>query len=85
MSAARNERFFVAQRFSNHQPIGPARHYKSLDNAAAGIVRLLLTEGAVDEVVELHHKVTGLQLGIARFSAKNNRWVVKTEFLWENA
>lgn len=57
------------------------RRYVSLDNAVIRLTEFMVRDGYVGDVCELHHHVTGRQLGTIKISAKGN---LKINWEWEN-
>lgn len=56
------------------------RHYSTLDNAVEGATRFLLRHGRVNDVCEIHHAITGMQLATVKMTLAGR---LLTDKVWE--
>ena len=74
------ERNLLAVFYRKNRPY-KAISYGKVDNAIAKMNWHLMHVGAVGDVVELSHKVSGRQLGTVKLTAKGN---LRSQWVWEN-
>lgn len=56
------------------------RHYSCLDNAVEKLTGFMLKHGKVGDVCEVHHKVTGMQLGTIKMTLQGRLLI---NWVWE--
>lgn len=58
------------------------RRYSSLDNALAGTVRWMRRDGFVGDKIVVHHRLTGMELGVVKMTTArevNSVWHYEKE------
>jgi hypothetical protein len=74
-------RDFVVTRHSRSKDAAPyTRRYAALDNAVPRTIQIAMREGRVGDVFEVHHAVTGTQLGYVKVPAAGD---IEVHWIWE--